>query len=239
MSKTQKLLTNQKSAAKLKKNDSTTKEYLSYILYLAPSNLVSGINVCPAATAGCRTSCLYTAGRGRFSRVQMARKKKTTWFRDKRESFIHNLVREVDNGIKLAEKHGKTAAFRLNGTSDIDWETEIRAYYPFFYEEREDAIFYEYTKRPDLARRRSPIKFTFSRSEANHNVTMGILRDTSTNIAIVFEKMPDLWFGRRVIDGDKHDMRFIDPANVVVGLLPKGDAKKDKSGFVLRNEVVL
>ena len=36
-----------------------------------------------------------------------------------------------------------------------------------------------------------------------------------------------------VIDGDKTDLRFLDPKGVVVGLYAKGPAKKDTSGFVI------
>ena len=40
--------------------------------------------------------------------------------------------------------------------------------------------------------------------------------------------------GFPVIDGDDTDVRFMDPVGVWVGLSPKGKAKKDKSGFVIR-----
>jgi len=39
--------------------------------------------------------------------------------------------------------------------------------------------------------------------------------------------------GLEVIDGDTHDMRFLDKPNSVVGLKAKGQAKKDYSGFVI------
>ena len=38
--------------------------------------------------------------------------------------------------------------------------------------------------------------------------------------------------GRKVINGDKHDLRHLDPKKVVVGLIAKGKAKKDFNGFV-------
>lgn len=41
------------------------------------------------------------------------------------------------------------------------------------------------------------------------------------------------YLGREVIDGDKHDLRFLDKQNVVVGLLAKGKAKQDATGFVI------
>jgi len=37
--------------------------YNTYILHLAPADL-SGYNTCPKATAGCKSACLNTAGRG-------------------------------------------------------------------------------------------------------------------------------------------------------------------------------
>lgn len=38
------------------------------------------------------------------------------------------------------------------------------------------------------------------------------------------------------IDGDLHDLRFLDEKGKIVALKAKGDAKKDKSGFVIWND---
>jgi hypothetical protein len=47
--------------------------------------------------------------------------------------------------------------------------------------------------------------------------------------------MPEAWNGFRVINGDEHDLRHLDPKGVVVGLTPKGNkARHDMSGFVVR-----
>jgi hypothetical protein len=59
---------------------------------------------------------------------------------------------------------------------------------------------------------------------------------TEHNLAVVFRdkaSIPAFWNGRAVVDGDRDDLRFIDPKNVVVALYAKGDAKKDNSGFVV------
>jgi hypothetical protein len=48
----------------------------SVILHLSPSDL-SGRNVCPFASAGCRSACLNTSGRGTMDSVQSARLRKT------------------------------------------------------------------------------------------------------------------------------------------------------------------
>lgn len=56
---------------------------------------------------------------------------------------------------------------------------------------------------------------------------------TRTNVAVVFRgDLPETFSGRRVIDGDAHDLRFLDPEGVVVGLKAKGRAKHDTTGFV-------
>ena len=59
------------------------------------------------------------------------------------------------------------------------------------------------------------------------------------NKAVVFnlkksEPLPKTFKGLEVIDGDTHDMRFLDKPNKVVGLRAKGKAKTDDSGFVIQ-----
>ena len=55
------------------------------------------------------------------------------------------------------------------------------------------------------------------------------------NKAVVFmDALPSMFKGLKVIDGDKHDMRFLDKTNSVVGLLAKGKAKQDDTGFVIK-----
>jgi len=39
--------------------------------------------------------------------------------------------------------------------------------------------------------------------------------------------------GRRTINGDATDLRFLDGRGVVVALKAKGQAKQDRSGFVV------
>lgn len=75
---------------------------------------------------------------------------------------------------------------------------------------------------------------TFSRSETNAADVARVI-ELGGNVAAVFDALPDTWHGRRVINGDEHDLRCNDPCGVIVGLVPKGaKPKKDASGFVLR-----
>jgi len=74
---------------------------------------------------------------------------------------------------------------------------------------------------------------TFSKSENNWDKCLDVLNNGG-NIAAVFDKVPDTYLGYQVIDGDKSDLRFLDPKNVIVGLKAKGKARKDTSGFVIK-----
>jgi len=207
--------------------------YLTGILYLAPERVSGLINVCPNASAACRAACLYTAGRGAFNSVQKARTAKTVFYVKERESFLSTLVENVARVIRKAKAKGMRATVRLNGTSDIGWEryTVIQAF--------KTTRFYDYTKN---ARRMhafldgsmpSNYSLTFSRSEANEAECLRILA-RGGNVAVVFRKtLPKTWQGYRVVNGDKNDLRFLDPKGVVVGLKAKGKAKTDTTGFVV------
>jgi len=50
---------------------------------------------------------------------------------------------------------------------------------------------------------------------------------------VVFDTLPTKWAGVKVIDGTETDLRFLDDEGVVVGLVAKGKAKKDNSGFTI------
>ena len=102
-----------------------------------------------------------------------------------------------------------------------------------------DVQFYDYTKIVKRAYADLPPNYhlTLSYSEADEEYAEEVLMavaDTGVNAAVVFrDRLPDTFKGFRVIDGDKDDLRFLDPKGVVVGLKAKGKAKQDKSGFVI------
>jgi hypothetical protein len=121
---------------------------------------------------------------------------------------------------------------RLNGTSDVDW-IGLGVFEAF-----PEIVFYDYTKRPDVALRALSVPnyfVTFSRSESNHRVVKRMM-DNGVNVAVVFDDKPDTWRGLEVVDGDEHDFRFMDKPRVVIGLKAKGKARHDESGFVVRLE---
>ena len=50
------------------------------------------------------------------------------------------------------------------------------------------------------------------------------------------DKKPESYMGRPAIDGDSHDLRFLDPKGVFIILFAKGHAYNDKTGFVRNME---
>lgn len=206
--------------------------YRTYIMHLAPSTL-SGYQVCPMASTGCASACLNLSGMGRFSNVQAARIAKTKWFFEDRGAFMQQLLKEIQSAIRSSQKAGLVPVFRLNGTSDIRWETIAVFADGFWHENIMDAFpsvqFYDYTKIPNRRNIPSNYHLTFSRSESNQlDVEM-----TQYNIAVVFDHLPEMYLGRPVIDGTETDLRFLDPENVVVGLKANGKAKQDQTGFTV------
>jgi hypothetical protein len=227
------------STANPKIQKGTKLGYLSFILHLAPADL-SGRNTCPKATAGCKAACLNTAGRGGMFRkgentnmIQKARIRKTQYFYEARDYFMQDLYEDIQKGIKLATKLGLTPVFRLNGTSDLSWE-KYGINGKNLFELFPTVQFYDYTKV--LGRKVSQYKnyfLIFSKADGNDSdVAEAILQ--GMNVAAVFDKVPEGYMGRPVINADEHDLRFLDAKGVIAGLKAKGRAKKDYSGFVIR-----
>ncbi len=221
----------------------------TYILHLAPASL-SGFNTCPKATEGCKSACLNTAGRGGMfkkgentNNIQKARIRKTIQFFTARESFMQDLVKDIELAIKQSAKKELIPVFRLNGTSDLSWEKYevIRngKLYRNIFTAFPDVQFYDYTKV--LGRKIADFKnyhLTFSMADGNYFDCKEAVNQ-GMNIAVVFgikkgSPMPNKFFNYNmsVFNGDESDLRFLDPKNSIIGLYAKGKAKKDTSGFV-------
>jgi hypothetical protein len=235
--------------------------YWSAALHLAPADL-SGFNVCPAATQGCRAACLNTAGRGgiaiggnltytdilggKVNPIQAARIARTQWLYRDRAGFISALCREIDAFIRKARKAGFTPCIRLNATSDIRWESEAFGAIPARYP---DVQFYDYTKLRNRRNVPANYRLTYSYNERDGDAGIKDALTSGMNVAMVFRSrqlVEDYMaagfypadedgasYEVRVIDGDEHDLRFLDPRGVIVGLYAKGQAKRDTSGFVV------
>jgi hypothetical protein len=250
--------------------------YLTFILHLAPAKL-SGHNVCPMATKGCRAACLNTAGRGGImaghvgalthadvasgitNTIQRARIARTKRFFEDRAAFMADLVSDIEKAIRRARKAGFTPVFRLNGTSDLRWEsipcvlshtarvdakstrTSFKAY-PSIMHAFPDVQFYDYTKLANRKNIPANYALTFSLADGNDAQANAAL-NAGMNVAAVFRDKATV--ARHMANGfelcglpvpvscgDDTDLRFLDPKGHVIALYAKGNAKKDQSGFV-------
>jgi hypothetical protein len=216
--------------------------WLNAINYMAPHRL-AGANLCPNASPGCIELCLgVTSGNAAlYPSVLKSRIAKAQWFMNDRKAFMAKASRAITCARTRARKAHKKLCVRMNGSTDIAWENlhvqgelSLVAQFP-------KIQFVDYTKSVKRALAHAagqlPANYhlTFSRSETNEADCDQVLA-AGGNVAVVSAlPRPSEWHGKPTIDGDQHDLRHLDPKNVVVWLSPKGaKAKKSASGFVLR-----
>lgn len=201
--------------------------YYTGILHLASSD-ISGYNVCPKATVGCKTACLYFAGRGQMPAIQVARINRTKKLFENRDKFLEDLRWDIRAVARKADRIGMVPCFRINGTSDLPWLAIKMA------EEFPQFQFFDYTKVLHTLTRKLPSNYhlTFSRAEDNLDECIEALR-LGFNVAAVFKQRPETYLGFPVTNGDETDLRFLDPLGYIVALSAKGRAKRDTSGFVI------
>lgn len=190
--------------------------YLTAILYLSP-NTVSGRNVCPSSVPECRAACLATSGRMAMPTHTAKRLARTHLFFNNRPAFEATLISALHAAKRAADRRNLKLAFRPNGTSDLHFHKllsrwpEIAAI---------PHVIYDYTKRLEPRPYHTTFSFSGSLSSAIH--AESVLRDGG-NVAAVYSTpkgrpLPRQWYGWPVIDGDLHDLRFLDPPGHIVGL---------------------
>lgn len=212
----------------------------TFIMYLAPAKMNGQINLCPKASEGCLKSCLFTAGRGAFNNVMQARLNKAKFLVNRRQDFLNLLAYEIIKEANKAMKEGYKVAFRLNGTTDFDFVGLIKKNVGIDLLELDNVIFYDYTAILGKAKKyKSSANYihAFSRKENNHNETLEALKAGFYASVVFLNKLPKTWHGFPVIDGDKADDLMLNKIEkgAVLGLIAKGKAKKDTSGFVIQN----
>jgi hypothetical protein len=221
--------------------------WLNAIHYLAPHDM-SGVNLCPKATPACIKLCLgwysgqasMVAHQNAYNSVRQSRVDKARRFMRDRKAYMADIVHAIELMITKAGRMHLKLCIRMNGSSDIAWEgiacerngssyRNLMLAFP-------ELQFVDYTKIEHRLKRPLPTNYRLilSRSETNENAVIETVR-AGNNAAAVFDVIPQTWNGLRVINGDQHDLRHLDPLGVVVGLTPKGSrAKHDRTGFVVR-----
>jgi hypothetical protein len=221
------------------------KKFVTAILYMSPFTQNSkGVNLCPMASEGCASACLFESGFGGiYTNVKQGRIEKTEFYLSNRIAFLDKLVVEITKLEKKFKGTEFTLAIRLNGTTDISYEKQITSNGKTIFDTFPNVQFYDYTKNYTRFRKVLPNNYhlTFSRSEINNDIAMDLLHK-GNNVAMVFDKLPETYKGYKVVNGDETDLRFLDEKNVVVGLkykkvTGKGGAEKNKlamlDGFVI------
>jgi len=173
--------------------------------------------------------------RGVFPKINEAAVKKTEWLAKDEQSFIEQVIKDIEALDLKAKRNNMIPCVRLDGTSDVGLAEKIAPLFPHIQ-------FYDYTKKPRRIMRYLAGKLpknwslTFSRAEtrANQKHAQTVL-NKGGNVAAVFagKTLPKTYKGKRVVSGDETDLRFLDPRNVIVGLTAKGKARKDDSGFAI------
>ena len=192
-----------------------------------------------------------------------SRKLKAQLFMRSRGDYMNRLARDIVKLDAQATREGIKLCVRLNGSTDIVWERirfncdaktiaameragKLRAVnylsqvtLPELFP---NVQFVEYTKNPTrLGKAPRNLDLTLSYSGSNAAACVSALL-AGHNVAMVFHGgLPASFAGFPVIDGDKHDLRHLDPkGGFIIGLSPKGrKAKKDASGFVVTHSLPL
>jgi hypothetical protein len=174
-------------------------------------------------------------GRAFANNVQHGRYKRTRLYDTDPEAFRVQLERDMATVAAWAASLDLTVSFRLNGTSDVHWETMFPGLAV-----PTGAVRYDYTKDPrrGFAGTVDGVRYTYSLDKgwAREHLARDILA-AGGNVAVVFntkkgKPVPATWRGFPVIDGDETDLRHMDPPGHVVALRAKGKARNDRTGFV-------
>jgi hypothetical protein len=192
-----------------------------------------------AEQASCIDGCLNSAGRGQMNTVQTARERKAQWFYRDRAGFMAQLVDDVRKFVSYCDKRGIQPCVRLNGTTDIRWELiKVDDIGSCIMEMFPQVQWYDYTKISNRRVQHLPnyhLTWSYSAADPNYSDMFTDALYAGMNVAVVFRhkhNIPKTFGGVPVVDGDADDLRFKDPAGVVVALYAKGSAVHDESGFV-------
>ena len=206
-------------------------------------------------------ACLNTAGHGgigldadKLNPVQIARLKRSAFFHERRSEFWQMLICDIDALKRRAKRLKLQAAVRLNGTTDVKWESQPVVIDGIkiadnIMELYSDVIFYDYTKWPYAKRPNEslPVNYhlTFSRSESNEDqIAENIAHGRNVTVVVDIPSrdhttpLPATWREIPTYDADNSDYRPNDPAGRVLILRYKSAkasslADAIASGFVV------
>ncbi|MGO4302186.1 GP88 family protein [Cupriavidus sp. RAF12] len=217
-----------------------TRGVLTAGLSLAPADSSGVMNVCPKASRECKAFCLFGAGRGAenfhgaegVNPTWVARILRTIWWKEHPEDFKQTLVDDIAFYQRRAARKGFDLAVRLNVYSDIAWEVK----FPEVFKRFPEVQFYDYTAIAKRFDKPLPENYdlTFSLKEDNHRVAATTLKKGQNVSAVIrYSEFPLQFMDAPTVDGDEHDLRYLDPrGGHVVVLRPKGPLRTSRSPFI-------
>ena len=206
---------------------------MTFVMHLA-EHKKSGFNVCADASEACILLCLGESGNPVYkTNKDLARIARTQAFFRARKLFLSLLQIELLSAIRKANRANYVPAFRLNGTSDIRWESVYvsKGVSVIDYIISNGGECYDYTKGINRHSRKTFPKqygLTYSWSGDNESKCIEAF-NSGLNIAIPFstkrnKALPKYFkLGEHrvpIFDGDNDhgDYRLKDPKNHIVGL---------------------
>jgi len=190
----------------------------------------SAFDACIGATDACRLACVGSrTGQGRLPSSAIARIGRTIALHVDPVTFWARYDREVQREQRRAERKGYRLAMRCNVASDhAHVAARSAATHP-------DVAHYDYTAIAANVRRVDGVRRVYSLKDgAQRRMLAKRMIDEGRGVAVVFaasarrkEPLPATWNGAPVIDGDLHDLWFLqapESGPFVVGLRVKGDS---------------
>jgi hypothetical protein len=207
------------------------------ILYMQPADKVAVKTLCAGADLfGCKKDCLVSSGQLGKTPAQKAVTKRTLCYLLERSRFLQVLTGEI---YLHSANYGDTLAVRLNGTTDIDFNSFIAS--------MPSIRFYDYTKVYFRVKsnKLNNYDLTFSGSANNAKTMAMTARAIKSGFKTVLAvntaetkgeyKMPDKLDLIPLINMDDTDARFLDPAGSVGVLKRKGSNKLERAKDETKN----
>ena len=203
-----------------------------YMLYLAPHKLASGVNLCKWSTAGCRSTCLFTAGRGGSPTVYNGRMARTVLMLNHPTAFLAL----VFNDLRKANAKG-AAWVRLNGTSDIPWE---RLFDGEWVAEFPNLQFADYTKATAAQRPQPTVAYKLTRSvwAGTHSTSdIAALLANGERVSMIVAD-PSAIVHPNAVVADKTDEWLLRADGVLGMLAPKGKLRYSPDNYYANSDAL-
>jgi hypothetical protein len=220
-----KLLSPASANTKTRKSQDKAREFRIVSLMLSPHDSAGGKSNCPNAH-DCAAACVGNDLTGLalvFKKIGEARRDKTKWLHSDRPAFMKQLITELEEEQRFAEREGTTLVARLNCFSDLNWFSVIRRF--------PNMIAYDYSKVYNrLLDPEKPENYFITaswseRKEDQRRCLELLLRGENCAVAFaesgsftgnraLFQRIPKTWtiggHSFKTLDGDDSDLRHLD-----------------------------